>query len=134
MTRVTTMMALGSFRFGFAGDAPAYQELVRVHEYRWRQVDRAGRRPGMQFVGQGPETITLPGVIYPEFRGGFDQMDAMRALAGQGEPLHLVDATGKVWGQYCIVRIKEKQSHFRADAKPRKVEFEVELKHYGEDA
>jgi len=127
-----TMLALGTFRF--AMDTAAYQSLRRSVEYRWPSQARVGRRSARQFVGIGDETISLQGIIYPEFKGGLKQLDTMRDLAGQGKPQILTDGTGKVWGKWCISTVEETQTLFFADGTPRKQEFSLQLGHYGEDS
>ncbi len=126
------MMALGDFRFSL--DTAAYQRLDRVAQWRWEPQDRIGRPPAHQFLGPGAETVTLDGVIYPEFRGGFEQLDAMRRSADAGEPLDLVDGTGRVWGLWCLTEVKETASVFHADGRPKKQEFTLQLVKFGEDA
>jgi hypothetical protein len=127
-----TMLALGPFRF--AMDTAAYQSLRRSVEYRWPSQARFGRRPARQFVGIGDETINSQGIIYPEFKGGLKQLDTMRDLAGQGKAQILTDGTGKVWGKWCIISVKETQTLFFADGTPRKQEFSLQLGYYGEDS
>lgn len=129
MTEV--MMTLGDYRFSLP--TAAYQNLRRSVEYRWPAQERAGRRPARQFTGIGADTIDLDGVIYPHYRGGLGQLDALRALAGKGKPLILTDGTGKVWGKFCIERVEETQGNFFGDGTPRKQEFRLSLAHYGED-
>ncbi len=131
LPRPTVLMTLGNFRFSLS--TAAYQQLRRAVEYRWPVQDRAGRRPARQFTGIGDETIELEGAIYPYYRGGLEQIEAMRSLAGLGEPLMLTDGTGKVWGKFCILRIEETQTLFHGDGTPRKQEFRLGLGRYGED-
>ena len=129
-----SMLSLGPFRF--AVDTAAYQSLRRSVEYRWPSQTRIGRRPARQFAGTGDETISLQGLIYPEFKGGLKQVDTMRELAGQGEPQILIGSTGgrgEVWGKWCIIAVEETQTVFFADGTPRKQEFSLQLGHYGED-
>jgi hypothetical protein len=130
MTEV--MMALGEFRFSL--DTAAYQNLRRSVAYRWPKQERIGRAPARQFVGKGDETITLEGIIYPEFKGGLKQIDKMREVAGTGQPKMMTDGTGKVWGKWCIESIDEKQGTFFANGIPRKQEFALRLGFYGEDS
>ena len=75
----TNMLALGSYRFSI--DTSAYQELLRTTSYRWARQPRLGRLPARQFVGPDGETITLNGVIYPHYKGGLGQLDALREEA-----------------------------------------------------
>jgi hypothetical protein len=125
-------MALGDYRFGLS--TAAYQELNRTNSWRWPTVDRIGARPASQFVGPGEDGIQMSGVIYPHFKGGLGQLDAMRAEADKGEPLILVDGTGKNWGKYVITDIREGQKVFFSNSMPRSQEFDITLQAYGEDA
>lgn len=123
--QMNVMMQLGSFQFCIM--TAVYQELNRKNEYKWPSQHRFGQRPSRQFVGVGDETMQLPGVIYPEYRGGFQQVEAMRRIAGRGQPLLLVDGLGKLWGRWVIEGIDEKQTLFAAFGAPRKQEFTLSL-------
>ena len=126
-----TMMALGSYRF--SSDSAAYQELKHSQAYRWQAQERLQRRPAMQFVGAGEESIELSGVIYPHFKGGLEQLDTMRTEANKGQPLLLVDGLGFVWGQWVITQIDEGQSFFQGNGQPLKQSFQLKLVNYGAD-
>lgn len=126
-----TMMALGSYRFSI--DSAAYQELKHSQAYRWQAQERLQRRPAMQFLGAGEESIELSGVIYPHFKGGLEQLDTMRAEANKGQPLLLVDGLGFVWGQWVITQIDEGQSFIQGNGQPLKQSFQLKLVNYGAD-
>lgn len=125
------MMGLGAFRFSV--NTAAYQQLERTDEYRWQSQERIGRAPAMQFLGPGHTTIRLSGTIYPQFKGGIRQIDAMRAQAGIGAPHFLASAVGRIFGQFVIMSVEEVQTIFLPNGAPRKLEFSLELKSYGED-
>ena len=129
---IDIMMVLGAYFFSI--DTAAYQDLVRTNEYRWPSQDRITRKPALQYVGPGHETICLNGVIYPEYKGGLYQMELLRAEAGLDVPQLLVDGTGLVWGKYVIERIEETKTVFFSDGTPRKIEFKLDLRRYGDDA
>lgn len=122
------MMQLGSFQFSIT--TAAYQELSRRTAYRWAQQDLYGRLPGLQFTGPGEDTMTLPGVIYPEYRGGTGQLNQMRSLAGRGTPLMMVSGVGQIMGRWVIESVDEKQAAFFAYGVPRKQEFTLQLKRF----
>ncbi|MEI5579624.1 phage tail protein, partial [Streptomyces brasiliscabiei] len=65
-----------------------------------------------QFVGRGEFKRSLNGVIYPEYKGGLRQVDAMAAQAGLGQPLQLVSGIGEVLGFWCITSIRENATVF----------------------
>lgn len=123
-----TMMQLGAFQFGI--ETAAYQELARSTAFRWAAQGRFGKLDGQQFTGPDEETMSLPGVVYPEWRGGFGQLDAMRAMAGGGAPLDLVDGSGNSLGRWIIIRVDETQTIFADAGKPRRVEFSLDLRRF----
>lgn len=126
-----TMMALGGYRFSLT--SAAYQELRRSNAYRWQAQERLQRLPAQQFVGPGSETLDLKGTIYPHYRGGTKQLDLMRAQAGLGEPLLLVDGLGFIWGRWVILQVDETQTVMLTNGLPRKLEFQLRLTRYAED-
>ncbi len=125
------LMTLGGFQFAIT--TAAHESLQRDTAYRWEKQERLGREPAMQFIGPGEDKITLQGRIYPHYRGGLEQIDTMRELAGEGEPLQLVDGLGRVMGPYCILRITEGQQTYVGPGIPRRQDFTMELVRYGSD-
>jgi uncharacterized protein len=123
------MLALGIYRFAL--NTAAYQSFKRNNEYRWPVVERIGQEPLLQSIGIGAEHIDLEGVIYPHFRGGFAQIEAMRISAASQEPLFLIDGRGYVLGRYVITHIEEVQNIFLQDGSPRRIEFRLNLARYG---
>jgi len=118
--------------FMFTADTAAPQQLSRKDSYQWASVPRVGREPGQQFTGQGDTTININGVIYPYHKGGLGQMEYFRSLAGFGVPYTLVDGRGVYYGTWCITGVDEKNTVFEQNGTPRKIEFAVSLKWYGE--
>ncbi|MBF0195466.1 MAG: phage tail protein [Magnetococcales bacterium] len=129
---VNPMLSLGKFKFSI--NTAAYQSLKRTVEYNWPCQARGKRKPSLQYAGMGNETVSLNGVIYPHFKGGVDQINNMRKMASEGKPLILGDAKGINLGKWVITRIEETQTNFFIGGTPKKVEFNVELKAYGEDS
>lgn len=126
-----TMMALGDFRFAL--DRAAYDRLTLSQSWRWSKQDRLGRDPALQYVGADAAEIEIEGAIYPTFRGGLEQIERLREMAGGGKPLMLTDGRGRVWGKWCIVRISDTRSVLLDDGMARKIEFRMTLQAYGED-
>lgn len=125
------MLALGPYRFSL--NTSAYQSLKRSSEYRWPSIERIGKEPLLQAMGPGCDRIDLDGVIYPHFRGGLGQINAMRDSAQRQEPLMLINGQGNVLGRFVITQIEESQNTFLADGAPRKIEFRLSLERYGEE-
>lgn len=131
----TYMARLGSFQFGM--DTAAFQDLQRSSAYRWEAKNRIGRQPAMQNTGRNADTISLSGTIYPHWRGGLGQIGALRDMAATGEPFPLVyafETSGQYCGLWCIESIDETRTAFLDGGAPRKIDFKLTLKEYGEDA
>lgn len=126
------MLKLGAYQFSITG--AAYQELARTNEYRWPQQDVYGKQPVLQFTGTGSESITLSGSIFTEYRGGLGQIEAMRAEAGKGQPLSMINGYGGNMGRWVIEGIEEKQGTFAAFGRPRKQDFTLKLKRFPGEA
>ncbi len=131
MAKIGIQMILGGFLFGI--DKAGYEKLSHSTAYRWPAQNRLQRSVAHQFVGQGEDGINIDGHIHPEFRGRMYQLDDLRALSKGGEPLMLTSGTGKVFGRYVVVNIKDDFSYVMDDSRARRVDFSVELKKYGED-
>lgn len=127
----SVMLQLGSFQFGVT--TAAYQSLQHNAEWRWPSQDRFGTREALQFVGPGAETISLPGVIYPEWRGGLTRVQQLRDLAAEGKPQLMIDGRGNILGRWVIERVEETQSVFADAGVPRKQEFTLQLRRYHGD-
>lgn len=122
----SVMMHLGSFEFGIS--TAAYQELSRNVAHRWAESELFGQRPSLQYLGPGAETVTLPGVVYPEYRGGLGQILAMTELAGRGEYLNMVSGHGDALGRWVIETVEEVNSNFGKAGVPRKMDFTLSLR------
>jgi phage protein U len=121
-----------SFYFGVSNLPQT--SLSRTFAYRWEGAQRLGRRVAQQYLGPGEETVTIEGVIYPPAFGSFEALESMRREAMSGTPRAFVTAYGRYNGLWCIKSIQDKQAPYWPDGHPRKVEFTLELVHYGPDA
>ena len=120
------MMALGNFVFSLP--TLVYQQLERSSNWRHASTDRIGARPASQYLGQGEESITLGGVLAPEFACDPAELDTLRELADEGKPQALVSGNGVVFGAYVITSMRETRTLFFADGTPRRIEFDLNLR------
>lgn len=119
------LMTLGMFIFGM--ESAAYQDLQRTREWRHETSDRHGARPVAQFIGLGPDSITLAGLIVPELGGSYSSLDTLAAMADAGDTYPLIDGAGRIFGHYRIVRLEEQHLTVMAGGAPRHVGFRIEL-------
>lgn len=123
-----TMMRLGPFKFGVY--TAAYQSLERTTEYKWGEQSLFMNYDDLQYLGPGTETITLQGVIFPEYKGGTGQLNQLRALGATGLPQIFISGFGQIMGQWVIQQVTEGQTIFAAAGIPRRQEFTVSLRRY----
>lgn len=130
----------GEQQFRFAIDTAAYHSLTRRTEWRWPAQDRLWNDPARQFTGKGQDEITIEGVILPAFRGGIEQIKAMRALADRAladtsgaRPLLLVTGYGEVLGEWVITALEEEQPVIGPSGAPIEQRFRMTLAAYARD-
>jgi phage protein U len=127
------LLQLGGFTFAVNDVAP--QTIGRSTEYRWAWIDLLGAESAGQFTGPGEDTITLEGVIYPEFASQFfqsffraDPLERLRDLAAAGLPVPLVDGLGKNHGQWVVLNVSQTSGPFFQAGVARKITFTVSLR------
>jgi phage protein U len=128
---VPVMMMLGGFKFSIA--TAAYTECSRTSKFRWPKIDRYGKLATRQYTGPDEDAITLPGSIYPEWRGGYGQLDDLRNLAAQGRPQRLIDGFGRMLGWWVIEEVTDKQTFHNRDGTPRRMDFMLTLARIPDD-
>ncbi len=122
------MMQLGDFQFGL--DTAAYQEFQRTTAYNWASQARFGMDDALQSTGPGADTISLPGIIYPQFRGGLGQIDDMRAQAGKFIQQPMIDGRGTMLGDWVIEGIEERGAVFGPAGVALRQEFTIRLRRF----
>ncbi len=125
-----TLLMIGGFKFSL--NTAVFQEKRRSTSYRWPAQERTGQLDALQFTGPGEDRITLPGIVYPEFKGGTDQVDSLRKIAAQGKPLRLISATGVMLGVWVIENIEDVATFFKPDGTPRRQDFTVTIRKYSD--
>lgn len=119
------MMSLGQFVFSLP--TLAYQDLRRASAWRHASNSRVGARPARQFLGPGDDTLTLGGLLAPEFMGQRKALEQLREMADQGHAWALVDGNGGVFGAWVILNIQDSGTLFTDNGAARRVEFELQI-------
>ena len=125
------MLALGMFVFSLS--TLAYQELQRQTEWRHPSSSRVGAAPARQFIGRGDDSITLPGIIFPELAGTTLSLDALRLMANPGKAWPMIEGTGRIYGLWVIESLSETKTVFFRDGTARRIEFTLSLKRIDDD-
>lgn len=125
-----TLLMLGGFKFSL--NTAVFQEVQRTTSFRWPAQERVGRLDALQFTGPGEDSVTLPGTVYPDFRGGYAQIDALRKIASHGKPVRLISASGAMLGMWVIERVDETATSFKPDGTPRRQDFTVTIRKFSD--
>lgn len=124
------MMSLGQFVFSLP--TLAFQQLQRQRNWRHADTSRVGARPANQFLGPGADTITLTGVVLPEFGNRAGLVDLAK-MADTGAAWPLVDGRGAVYGQWTITDMSEDGSLFDRKGQAKRIGFTLNLKRVDDD-
>jgi phage protein U len=114
-------------------DTAAFDQLRRQTRFRWAGQERLSRENAQQAVSLGEESISIRGAIFPGFKGGLGQLQALRGIGRQLLPLSLTTGYGEVLGTWCLTSIEEEQGALLAGGIPRKQGFSLEFVSYGQD-
>ncbi|WP_019411216.1 phage tail protein [Pseudomonas psychrophila] len=125
------MLALGMFVFSLS--TLAYQELQRQTDWRHPSSSRVGAAPARQFIGRGDDSITLPGILFPELAGSTLSLDALRLMANTGKAWPMIEGSGRIYGLWIIESLSETKTVFFRDGTPRRIEFTLNLKRIDDD-
>ena len=87
-----------------------------------------GRRPTLEFVGEGPETWSISGRIFPELFGGLDQMAAMHDMRRSGRPQPWMRGDGVYMGWVVISAVSETATYIGKQGVGRWIEFDIALR------
>lgn len=127
------MMSLGQFVFSLP--TLAYQDLRRASDWRHASNSRVGARPARQFLGPGDDTLTLSGLLAPEFMGQRKALDQLRGMADEGKAYSLVDGANPatIYGAWVILSVQETGTLFTDNGAARRVEFELQIARVDDD-
>ncbi|HHA2675027.1 TPA: phage tail protein [Stenotrophomonas maltophilia] len=123
-------LMLGSFKFSL--NTAVFQEIQQSFDFRWRAQERIGQMDALQYTGPGDSRMTLPGVVYPQFKGDETQMVKLRKIAEEGKPQRLLTGMGGNLGLYVVEKLEVTHSNFTPKAQARKQEFTLTLRKYAD--
>ena len=87
-----------------------------------------GRRPPLEAVGEGPQTLSLSGTLFPLKLGGLDELELAQRLQAAQTPLSVMRGDGFPLGWFVITAIREAGDWLAADGVPQVVQYEISLK------
>ena len=125
-------MILGNFVFSIKSISP--DSLARTSEYNWAERERVGDLPNLQNLGIKLDQIEIAGIFYERFNPSMNSVDSIRASNLVTNANNLITDSGEVIGKFVITQIKETQSFFEKNGKPKKIEFSMTIKRVSDSA
>jgi phage protein U len=126
------LLAIGLFPFSIP--TIVHDDLQRRASWTHATSQRIGARDATQFVGVGPETLSIRGVAHAELSDGRASLDELRRMAGTGNAWSVVDGAGQVYGAFVIQGIDEGLKELGPDGRPRKIDFSIDLLRVDDEA
>lgn len=120
------LMIYGQTPF-MAKDVP-FDRLERDRQWNWASNNRVNNTPAYQYIGKGEESISLSGILMPEYTAGALSLENFRKMADQGMPFLLMTGYGQVYGYYFLDSIKETHSEYEGSGIAQKIEFSLSLR------
>jgi len=126
------LLAIGLFPFSIP--TMVHDDLQRRASWTHATSQRIGARDATQFVGVGPETISIRGTAYRELSNGRASLDELRTMADTGNAWSVVDGAGQVYGAFVIQGIDEGLKELDRDGTARKIDFSIDLLRVDDEA
>lgn len=120
-----TMMSLGDFAFQLP--TIVYQSFAHKRSARFAANPRMGTGDAFQYVGPGPEAISLSGVSAMGITSAEESYYELNLILAGGRERSLVDALGNVFGEYVLISMDIDRENFSALGAARRSEFKLEL-------
>ena len=117
---------LGSVTFEIMGMSAT--KLSRNTSFRHAEKPVLGRRPPLEKIGEGAETITISAKIYNEVLGGLDAISVMDEQRSSGSAFPLMRADGAAMGYFVIEGFSEDHSFIDDGGVGRDIGIELKLK------
>lgn len=113
--------------FDFRTDTAPLESIATSTKQVRPATQRVGATPTYQTVGQGEQTKTLTGTLFPgQLTAGASSLDALRGMAASAKAYLLIRG-GRNLGRWYVGDIEETETHFALNGLPRKITFTVSL-------
>jgi phage protein U len=118
------LMSVGPLVFDLATNIDQY-ELSSEEDFARKDV--IGARKPFEHVGEGDETLTLSGKLFPEKLGGAGSVDALLAIKRTGAPQIVIRGDGKFLGWFLVTRVQTQNEYLSPQGAPRLISVEITL-------
>lgn len=103
-------------------------DIGHSHEAAWVEKPVLGARPPVEYVGEGSETWTLRGRIFPQRFGGLGNLKLLHLARASGQPHYMMRGDGALMGWVVIEGVNEKSSYLDAGGVGKMIEFDISVR------
>lgn len=103
-------------------------EIAHNTESSFAEKAVVGRRPPLEFVGEGAEAYCLRAILFPERLGGLSSLDTLQSQRQSGASFPFMRGDGAALGYFVIERVMERSSYLGAQGVGRVIEVDIEIK------
>ncbi|PYF05049.1 hypothetical protein BJ122_102275 [Rhodopseudomonas faecalis] len=121
-----TLMAFGPVAFEVYPLNP--QTTDRATEAGFVEKQVIGRRPPLEFVGDGPEEFNISARLFPAKFGGMSSLAVLDAIRASGVPHILIRGDGVPLGWFCLVQVREKSTYLDPAGVGQIIDVDVSMK------
>lgn len=106
---------------------------LNTHEYsRSSMTDFArkpvvGARQPLEYVGQGEETMSITGRLFPHKLGGLAEFAVLRTMQEAGMAQFLMRGDGRPLGWFVVESVEENSSEIHYDGVGQVIDFTIKL-------
>lgn len=97
-------------------------------EARFAEKPIMGRRPPLEFIGEGAESFGLTVKLFPEKLGGLGTLDDLAAMRASGIAQYFMRGDGVPLGWFVVERVNEKSSYLGGQGVGRVVDVDISIK------
>lgn len=87
-----------------------------------------GRRPPLEFVGDGPETVRLTVKLFPQKFGGLSSLSSFDTMRKSGTPFVLARGDGANLGWFVVEKASERSTYLDRSGVGKVIEVGLDLK------
>jgi len=95
-------------------------------DFVWKPIVGAESPP--EYVGEGANTFTLSGTLFPKVLGGLDELALLQRMRAQGETQWLQRGDGKPMGWVVILNVTTSETDLAGDGVGQKTAVSMKLR------
>lgn len=97
------------------------------HETNFAQKPVIGTAPVMEWTGEGAETWSLHGRLFPRHFGGMGTLSLLYIARASGAPQYMIRGDGVLMGWVQILKVNERSSYIDPGGVGKIIDFDVSL-------